>query len=624
MTQGIGIGGRRARRARVLADAAAARERRRRRGRSSSGPRGRRAAPGRSRGESGGSARTPSASGVLGGTLGLLASTPAAGTSAPRSSGRRLIAVDARQRDAAHLCGARRALLGAQRRREHRARGDDAHRRVLRDLGLGRDRQLGARARSSRSRAAASLALVYAFFAIHLRTDQIIGGTAVNFLALGITGYLFVDVYGTDGTPRAARLAAHPRRDDLARARASSRRRSASSTCSCGSRSLSLALTYVVVFRTPLGLRIRSVGEHPRAADAVGISVYKTRYAAVTLSGHALRDGRGIPLDRLRALLQREHDGGARLHRPRRAHLRQVAPGGAFGAALLFGFSSALAQRLGTIPHWSSYAVLFQALPVRPDPRRGRRRDRPLDPPRRGGTPVCEAVTTALRSRCSLGLAAVAAVPAAVALRGRPPACGLLDAVWAIPPAVVCGLAALLFARGARGRIRWTLERAGGGGQDPPRAASSGSPGICVALSASIAVGFYELLSAPRGIGRQIRSTMAAECSRSATASARRASARASTTAQVELATKIRAKYIRALEDEQFEVLPDRARTSRASCARTRSSSASTASSTSTSTTRATSSTGFDDMPQRRPRAGAGALASSGRSSCSRSSGSPP
>ena len=38
-------------------------------------------------------------------------------------------------------------------------------------------------------------------------------------------------------------------------------------------------------------------------------------------------------------------------------------PVGAFGAALLFGFSSALAQRLGTIPNWSSYAVLFQALP---------------------------------------------------------------------------------------------------------------------------------------------------------------------------------------------------------------------------------------------------------------------
>ena len=47
----------------------------------------------------------------------------------------------------------------------------------------------------------AALALVHAFFAIHLRADQIVGGTAINFLALGITGYLFIDIYGDEGTP---------------------------------------------------------------------------------------------------------------------------------------------------------------------------------------------------------------------------------------------------------------------------------------------------------------------------------------------------------------------------------------------------------------------------------------
>src|SRR5205823_14442613 len=41
----------------------------------------------------------------------------------------------------------------------------------------------------------ALLALVYAFFAIHLRADQIVGGTAVNFLGLGITGYFFFQLY---------------------------------------------------------------------------------------------------------------------------------------------------------------------------------------------------------------------------------------------------------------------------------------------------------------------------------------------------------------------------------------------------------------------------------------------
>jgi hypothetical protein len=92
-----------------------------------------------------------------------------------------------------------------------------------------------------------------------------------------------------------------------------------------------------------------------------------------------------------------------------------------------------------------------------------------------------------------LGLAAVAAVPAGVALSRQTAGVRLLDAVWAIPVAALCGLAALLFARGAGGRIRWTLERAGGLGRIRV-GRLLGIAGICVALSASIALGFYELL----------------------------------------------------------------------------------------------------------------------------------
>jgi simple sugar transport system permease protein len=45
------------------------------------------------------------------------------------------------------------------------------------------------------------LALIHAFFSIHLRADQIVSGTAINFLAIGLTGYLFRYIYGTEGTP---------------------------------------------------------------------------------------------------------------------------------------------------------------------------------------------------------------------------------------------------------------------------------------------------------------------------------------------------------------------------------------------------------------------------------------
>ncbi len=95
----------------------------------------------------------------------------------------------------------------------------------------------------------------------------------------------------------------------------------------------------------------------------------------------------------------------------------------------------------------------------------------------------------------ALGVVAVGAVPAAVALASRIRRFELLDAAWSIPIAVAAAVASLAFARGARGTIVRTLERAGGAARIRAGRVLAVA-GICVALSASIAVGFYELLLA--------------------------------------------------------------------------------------------------------------------------------
>ena len=107
----------------------------------------------------------------------------------------------------------------------------------------------------------------------HLRADQIVGGTAINFLALGITGYLFIDIYGGEGTPPDV-----PRIPNVHLAFLEDWYFIGPIL---GQLNLMIWLafftilaTYVVLFKTPVGLRIRAVGEHPRAADTVGISVY--------------------------------------------------------------------------------------------------------------------------------------------------------------------------------------------------------------------------------------------------------------------------------------------------------------------------------------------------------------
>jgi general nucleoside transport system permease protein len=218
--------------------------------------------------------------------------------------------------------------------------------------------------------AGALLAVVHAIFTIHLRADQIVTGTAINFLALGITGYLYNQHYGNQGTPNDLpaipdvnlKFLSHIPPQELGNFLYNS----------IGQLNLMvwlslavLPVSYVVMFKTPIGLRIRSVGEHPRAADTVGISVYGMRYAAVTLSGAlAALGGVFLSLGFVNSFTENMTAG--------RGFIALAAlifggwrPFGAFSAALLFGFSSALAQRLPDLSASESAAwpVLFQTLP---------------------------------------------------------------------------------------------------------------------------------------------------------------------------------------------------------------------------------------------------------------------
>jgi ABC-type uncharacterized transport system permease subunit len=205
------------------------------------------------------------------------------------------------------------------------------------------------------------MALVHAFFAIHLRADQIVGGTAVNFLAVGITGYFFFQLYhGQDvpvGLPSipSVNIPWVENMHFLGPA--------------IGHLNLMIWLSfvlvvfsYVVVFKTPLGLRIRACGEHPRAADTVGISVYGIRYGSVVFSGMLAALGG--------AYLSIGFGGGSFTDNMTagRGFIALAAmifgnwrPFGTFYAALLFGFSTALAYRLPV--YSSSAATLFQVLP---------------------------------------------------------------------------------------------------------------------------------------------------------------------------------------------------------------------------------------------------------------------
>jgi general nucleoside transport system permease protein len=207
------------------------------------------------------------------------------------------------------------------------------------------------------------LALVHAFFCINLRADQIVIGTAINFLALGVTGYLFVNKYGANGAPTSIPVIPEITINSL------------QNVYFIGPifgqlnlmiwlSFLFVVLSYIVMFRTPIGLRIRSVGEHPRAADTVGISVYATRYAGVIASGGlAAMGGAYLSLGFVHTFDQ-NITGGRGFIALAALIFGKWRPFGAFAACLLFGFSSALGDRLpGYFHQGSSVPVIFNALP---------------------------------------------------------------------------------------------------------------------------------------------------------------------------------------------------------------------------------------------------------------------
>jgi len=204
------------------------------------------------------------------------------------------------------------------------------------------------------------LALIHAVFSVSLRADQIVSGTALNFLAFGLTTYLYLNRYGAEGTPTDLPEVPDvhlPVIEDIGFV-----------GDIFGQMNLliwlGLALvvvTWVVVFRTPSGLRLRSAGENPLAAETAGLSVVRTRYLAVITSGVlAGAGGAYLSIGFVHSFSQNMTVGKGFIALAALIFGRW-RPGGALMAALLFGFSTALAQRL---PVFSpSAATLFQALP---------------------------------------------------------------------------------------------------------------------------------------------------------------------------------------------------------------------------------------------------------------------
>ncbi len=133
------------------------------------------------------------------------------------------------------------------------------------------------------------LGLLHAWLSITFKVDQIIGGTVINLLAVGISGFLNRQLFFEKGSifggqvPHAPGVL--PRIQIPIIANIPMIGKIFEQQPIAISAIVLVILSHVVLFYTRWGLRTRAVGEHPRAADTVGINVYKMRYWNVIIGG---------------------------------------------------------------------------------------------------------------------------------------------------------------------------------------------------------------------------------------------------------------------------------------------------------------------------------------------------
>lgn len=197
------------------------------------------------------------------------------------------------------------------------------------------------------------IAAIHAFASINLRSDQVVSGTAINILALGLTGFLMELMYGHPGTT-----------DPITTLKPIFRFASESGSGFLGTiwhwiNSIFLSHTPIVymaviiaavaqwaMYHTRWGLRLRALGEHPRAVDTVGVSVLRGRWVAVLMSGAlAGLAGANLTLEQVGSFTENMTNGRGFIALAANIFGRWT-PIGSYSASLLFGFADALQIKL--------------------------------------------------------------------------------------------------------------------------------------------------------------------------------------------------------------------------------------------------------------------------------------
>ena len=210
------------------------------------------------------------------------------------------------------------------------------------------------------------LSAIHAFASVTLRMDQVVSGTALNILALGLTGFLMEVIYGHPGATNGIAHKIGPVFNF------STGGTGVLATIWSWIDQIVFSYTPIVyvaiiiaivaqwaMYRTRWGLRLRALGEHPRAADTVGVRVQAGRYVAVLISG-ALGGlaGANLTLEQVGVFSDNMTSGRGFIALAANIFGRWT-PVGSYLASLLFGFAEAIEIRMQSFQQGNQIPVQF-------------------------------------------------------------------------------------------------------------------------------------------------------------------------------------------------------------------------------------------------------------------------
>ncbi|MEK4731245.1 ABC transporter permease [Paenibacillus sp. SEL3] len=185
------------------------------------------------------------------------------------------------------------------------------------------------------------VSLIHAVASITFKADQVISGIVINFLAAGSTLYMVKLLFEGDGDTgriQGFNEISIPYLVDIPIAGKAFFQAYPTTYLAI----LLVIIGYLTLYKTPFGLRLRSVGEHPGAADTVGIKVNRLRYIGVMISGALAGIGGATITLTTTNMFSHNTVSGQGYIAIAAMIFGKWNPLGAFGAAVFFGFSQAI------------------------------------------------------------------------------------------------------------------------------------------------------------------------------------------------------------------------------------------------------------------------------------------